>query len=70
MSVGIRPHFRAVKYTQNSSSFNHIYVVVYENNISDTTAPGPIKRLVIDAIVKDRPIGFEMKHFNGKEFSV
>lgn len=70
MSVGIRPHFRAVKYNEKSASYNHIYVVVYENNISDTSNPGPLKRLVLDAIIKDRPIGFEIKHTSGKEFPV
>jgi hypothetical protein len=70
MSVGIRPHFRAVKYRQDSPNYNHIYVVVYENNIADTSNPGPVRRLAIDAIVKDRPIGFEVQHFDGKEFPV
>ena len=70
MSIGIKPKFRAIKYNEASASFNHIYVVVYENNISDTTNPGPIKRLAIDAIVKDRPIGFEMSHKSGQEFPV
>lgn len=70
MSVGIQPYFRAIKYSDKSPSFNHIYVVVYENNIADTTSPGPIKRLVLDAIVKDKPIGFEIKHPFGQEFKV
>jgi hypothetical protein len=70
MSVGIRPRFRAVRYKEGEGNFNHIYVVVYENNVADSSSPGPIKRLVIDCIVKDKPIGFELKHASGKEFPV
>jgi hypothetical protein len=70
MSVGIAPKFRAIKYDEKCPHFNHIYVVVYENNIKDSLAPGQIKRLVLDAIIKDKPIGFEMPHPNGKEFPV
>jgi hypothetical protein len=70
MSVGIRPRFRAVRYKEGQGNFNHIYVVVYENNVSNSSNPGPIKRLVIDCIVKDQPIGFEIKHASGKEFVV
>lgn len=70
MAVGIKPYFRCVKYSEKSQSFNHIYVVVYEQNITDTSNPGPAKRLVLDAIVKDRPIGFEMRHTSGKEYPV
>jgi len=70
MSIGIRPVFCCVRYSDKSQSFNHIYVVVYERNITDTMNPGPVKRLVLDAIVKDRPIGFEMKSASGQEFAV
>ena len=70
MSIGIRPAFRAVKYKASSPTYNHIYVVVYENNINNSSSPGPVKRLAIDAIVKDRPIGYELPHFDGKEYEV
>jgi hypothetical protein len=70
MSVGIKPVFRAVKYSENSPSYNHIYVIVYENNISSSDKPGPIKRIVLDAIIKDKPIGSEMPHSSGKDFPV
>ena len=70
MSIGIHPKFRAVRYHPNCPHYNHIYVVVYENNISDSLNPGPTKRLVLDAIVKDKPIGFEMPHTSGKEYPV
>ena len=70
MAVGIRPKFRAVRYRTDSGPFNHIYVVVYENNISDSMRPGAVQRLVLDAIIKDRPIGFEIPHKSGQEFDV
>lgn len=70
MSIGIKSRFRAVRYKQNGENFNHIYVVVYENNIADSDNPGPIKRLVIDCIIKDKPIGYEIKHAYGQEFPV
>jgi hypothetical protein len=71
MSVGIRPRFRAVRYRgDENGNFNHIYVVVYEKNVSNSDNPGPTKRLVLDCIIKDKPIGFEIKHASGKEFPV
>lgn len=70
LSIGIVPKFRAVRYRNTSGPYNHIYVVVYENNIADTMSPGPTKRLVLDAIVKDRPMGFEIPHASGDEFDV
>jgi hypothetical protein len=70
MSIGIRPKFRTVRYKGDSGPFNHIYVVVYENNIADTMMPGRVQRLVIDAIIKDRPIGFEIPHRSGQEFDI
>lgn len=70
LSIGIVPKFRAVRYRTTSGPYNHIYVVVYENNITDTMAPSPTKRLVLDAIIKDRPIGFEIGHASGDEFDV
>lgn len=69
-AVGIRCKFRCVRYQAKSGPFNHIYVVVYENNIVDSMQPGPVKRLVLDAIIKDRPIGFEIPHASGQEFDV
>lgn len=70
MSVGIRPVFRAIKYKKETTNFNHIYVVVYEKNISNSASPGPVKRLVLDAIIKDKTIGYEMPHADGREYPV
>ena len=70
MSIGIHPRFRTVRYRGNTGNFSHIYVVVYEKNVSNTDSPGPTKRLVIDCIIKDKPIGYEIKHASGQEFPV
>ena len=58
LSIGIQPYFKVVKYNPMSSGFNHIYVTTKEKNGRDTKA----EELVIDCIVKDRPIGYEVSH--------
>jgi predicted transglutaminase-like cysteine proteinase len=65
LSVGINPIFRAVRYKSRFGAFNHIYLYVVDNN-------GDSKkyRLVIDPIMKDKPIGFEVPHKSGKDFVV
>lgn len=65
MSIGIVPKFRCVRYKTMMGNFNHIYLVVYEKN-----GAGPKRRLVIDCIVKDKPIGFEVPHASGTEFNI
>lgn len=66
LAVGHQPFFRVVEYRRNSGSFNHIYVVDYEKS-----GPGKKrKRVVLDAIVKHMPIGFEVRHDYGKEIEV
>ena len=46
-------------------NYNHIYVVVYERNPYKE-----IQRVVLDCILKDKPIGTEVPHASGKEFEV
>jgi hypothetical protein len=70
MSIGIRPRFRAIRYREGSANYNHIYVVVYEKNVANSDNPGPTRRLVIDCIIKDKQIGYEIKHASGDEFPV
>lgn len=65
LSIGIKPKFRTVRYRQSSGPYNHIYVTVYDNNYKQKK-----QRLVIDAIFKDQPIGFEVRHQSGKEHEV
>ncbi len=65
LSIGIKPKFRCVRYKARSGGYNHIYLVVYEKD-RDT----PKQRLVIDPIIEDQPIGFEVPHESGKEYDV
>jgi hypothetical protein len=65
LAIGGDPFFRAVRYKTMDGNFNHIYVVTYDQNY-----PAPRERIVLDAIIKDRPIGSEIKHASGREFPV
>jgi hypothetical protein len=65
LSIGCVPTLRCVRYKSNSGHYNHIYVVVYEQN-----HPNPPQRLVLDAIIKNKPIGTEMPHQSGDDFPV
>lgn len=66
LSIGIQPYFRIVKYSKDSPTFNHIYVVAYEKNRGQQNKI----RLPMETIVKDQSIGFEVKHFCGEEHKV
>lgn len=66
LSIGHAPRFAIVKYKAGSPTFNHIYVVVYEKN----RAPRAQKRVVLDAILKDRPIGSEVPSAFKREIPV
>lgn len=68
LSVGHRPFFRAVRYHQPVGNFNHIYVVVYEKNMYGGNRQE--ERIVLDCILKDKPIGFETNHNTGEEYEV
>lgn len=65
LSIGAQPFFRVVRYQGKHGPYNHIYVVCYERN--GKTKP---KRVVLDAIVKDKPIGYEVPHTSGEDFKV
>lgn len=65
LSVGHDPFFRAVRYDSKSGNFNHIYVVCYERN-----AASPEQRIVLDCILKNRPIGSEVTQINGEEYQI
>lgn len=64
LSVGVQPFFRAVRYNSSQGNYNHIYVVVYEKN-----PYGKKERIVLDCILKDKPIGTEVNHISGEEYS-
>ena len=65
LSIGAQPYFAMVRYTTNGGSYNHIYTVVYEKNWTS-----PRKRFVLDTIIKDKPMGFEVPHASIKEIPV
>lgn len=65
LSIGHRPKFRTVRYRTYTGGYNHIYVVDYAQN-----GPNGPYRIVLDAIIKDKPIGFEVPHKSGKEIPV
>lgn len=65
LSIGHQPSFGAVRYRNTTGPYNHIYVVDYERN-----GKGPKTRIALDAIMKDQPIGFEVKYASGDEFPI
>lgn len=66
LSIGIQPYVRIVRYSNKSSGYQHIYVVVYESNYRDKKK----SRVVIDCIVKDKYIGYEVSHLEGREIKL
>jgi len=67
LSIGHQPYFRTVRYRSRTGPYNHIYVVAYEGDIINR---GKKQRVVMDAIVKEKPIGFEVPHVSGDEYKV
>jgi len=65
LSIGAQPVFAIVRYNSTSGSFNHIYTVVYDKNWTTNK-----QRIVLDTIIKDRPIGFEVPHKSLREIPV
>jgi hypothetical protein len=66
LSIGHRPYFRIVRYQKGSPSYNHIYVYEWVKNKGE-----PLQdRVVLDAILKTKPIGYEVPHVEGKDFGV
>ena len=63
LAIGHDPAFRCVRYDSFTGPFNHIYVVDYPVD----QKLGKI-RVVLDAIVKNQKIGFEVKHMSGSEY--
>lgn len=66
LCVGHQPYFRAIRYDDSQGdNYNHIYVVVYEANPHENR-----RRIVLDCITKDKPIGYEIPHESGDEYEV
>lgn len=68
LSIGHSPYFRCVRYRSKKKRdpYNHIYVVLCEKNMGDQRP----RRLSIDAIIKNKPIGYEVPHMSGDDFPV
>lgn len=65
LAAGHQPYFAIVRYRALAGPYNHIYVVTYDRNWG-----GPKRRLVMDTILKDRPIGREVPHKSKSEIRV
>lgn len=65
LAIGHQPRFRAVRYEQPMGNYNHIYVVLTEHNPYEKP-----RRIVLDCIMKDKKIGFEIPHMSGEEYPV
>lgn len=65
VAAGHKPFFKVVKYKAWNPSYNHIYVVDYARDRKQ-----PEKRIVLDTILKTRPLGYEVPHAEGQEISV
>jgi hypothetical protein len=63
-AIGHTPKFRCVRYKSKFGPYNHIYVVDYVN------VKGKKQRIVLDCIIKDKAIGFEIGHMSGDEYSI
>lgn len=65
LSIGAQPFFAIVRYNSKTGAYNHIYTVVYDKNWV-----GKRRRTVLDTIIKDRGIGFEVPYKSIKEIPV
>ena len=65
LSAGHNCSFRIVKYKKILGPYNHIYVVVRENNLGKKK-----ERFVLDGIVKHKPLGYEVNLKFGKDIRV
>lgn len=65
LSVGHEPYFKVVKYSPNSSSWNHIYVYVNARNTY-----GDTKWISVDAIAKNKKIGYEVPHSGSELYRI
>jgi hypothetical protein len=65
LSIGHRPFYRMVRYDAQDGCYAHIYLVDYDTNPGEGR-----KRVVLDCILKDQPIGSEVDHVSGDEIEV
>lgn len=67
LSIGHQPYLVLARYPSYNSGFQHIYVCVYQKNYREQGNP---RRLVLDAIVTDKKIGYEVPSSYTKEIKV
>lgn len=65
LTTGAQPYFAIVRYNSTHGPYNHIYTVLYETNWGK-----PRQRIVLDTILKDRAVGFEVPFRSIKEIEV
>lgn len=65
LAIGAQPYYVIVRYRQPSGPYNHIYTAVYDRNWR-----GAEKRIPLDTIIRDRPMGFEVPYINKQEIPV
>ena len=65
LTIGHQPLFRAVRYDSMVGNYNHIYVIVYERD-----PYGAEQRIVLDPILKNKPIGTETSYANGDDYPI
>jgi len=65
LSIGAAPMYRCVRYNGKNGPFNHVYVVCRDRNGKSRS-----QFMVLDAIVKDKPIGYEIPHASHEDFIV
>jgi len=65
LSIGHSPFFKIIKYQAGMGPYAHVYVVVNEKNPNEER-----KFIALDGIIKDKPIGFEIKHAESKLIAI
>lgn len=65
LSLGIRPYFKIVRWKKTSGNFNHIYIMVHEGNYKEKK-----QWFALDAIIKDKPMGYEIQSASSEKIPV
>jgi hypothetical protein len=64
LAIGHDVSFKAIRYNDDLN-YHHIYVVAYDGSKDFGSGSG---KIVLDAIFKDKAIGYEVPHHSGKEY--
>lgn len=65
LSIGHAPMFKCVRFKRKEGSYNHIYVIEKNRNV-----PNPPEMIVMDCIIKDQDIGYEVKYTSSDIFEI